>query len=278
MRVATNDTKLFEEREYKLDVQVSDGLHTTTGKVLVKTLTNDKLLRRADSLKLHKQQYIVHTTENRTKAIDTQRPLLTIDWPLNAHNGETFDFRIISELNEKLSINPISGLVYLNASNPLDREEGARFEMVVLIKSRQNAQRYAQTIVQVNVNDINDCAPMFDQNEYTILVSEDAKMADKLIQIKATDLDLGTNGVVRYSLANDAPDFLEINSNDGRLLVKSQPLNDQLVIGREYQFHVVATDQGIYYFTQYYIELLNDHIMFRLAIIEFKSPCPCTNN
>lgn len=244
LRVSTNDTKLLENNEYKLDVQVTDGTHVAHGKVIIKTMNNDKLLRRPNALKLAKLQYVVHTTENRTKTTDTQRPILAIDWPLNANNGETFSFRIVSNISDKLILNPTNGLLYLNPTNPLDREQEAKFEVAVLIKSQQNSQRYVQTIVQINLNDINDCAPTFDQQEYTVQMSQGAKMADKLLQIKATDLDLGSNGIVRYSLGNGAPNFVEINANDGRLLVKSQATNDELTIGREYLFKVVATDQG----------------------------------
>jgi hypothetical protein len=239
--VATNDTNLFNERKYELSVDVNDF----NVKVVIKTLSNDQLLRRPNALKLARHQYIVHTTENRTNFVDTQHPILAIDWPLNALNGETFDFRLSTQLYGKLNINPTNGLVYLNASNPLDREKQPKIDVVVLITSRQDTQRYGQVIIHLILDDINDCAPVFEQDEYRLFLSQDAKLADKLVQIKAFDDDFGTNGIVRYLLANDAPEFVEI-SNDGRLLLKSQPSNEDLSIGYTYSFHVIASDQGIY--------------------------------
>ncbi|KAI6191302.1 hypothetical protein M3Y97_00213900 [Aphelenchoides bicaudatus] len=240
LRVATNDTKSIEEREYKLDVQVSDRTNVAQGKVLIKAVSTDKLLHRSGSLKLAKQQYAIHVTENQT--VNVQRPVLAIDWPLNANTGESFDFQLTTNTNNQLFLDSRNGLLYMNASSPIDRELTPKFDIAVLITSHQSSKRYAQAIVQINVNDINDCEPRFDQPEYTILLPQDAKVADKLLQTKATDLDLGANGIVRYSLANDAPNFVEINLNDGRILMKSQ--EKQLEIGRIYEFHIVASDQG----------------------------------
>jgi protocadherin Fat 1/2/3 len=147
-------------------------------------------------------------------------------------------------LDNQFTLDSTNGLLLLNSSNPLDSEEASRLDLTILITSRQDPKRYAQAMVQVLVDDVNDCAPQFEQQHYTIELPEDAKMADKLLQTKAVDLDLGANGIVRYSLDNDAPDFVEINLNDGRLLVKQQPGEDQLKVGREYLFHITSTDQG----------------------------------
>lgn len=245
LRVSTNDVKQIEEREYKLDVQVSDGDHVSHGQVLIKSMTTDKLLRRPGSLKLSKQQYVIHVIENQTTNVD--RPILAINWPLNANAGETFEFKLTNDVNRHFVLDSSNGLLYLNASNPLDREQYSKFDVSVLVTSRQNIDRYnryAQAIIQINVDDINDCSPQFERVEYPALLSQDAKLADKLLQTKATDMDLAANGIVRYSLEKDAPDFVEINSNDGRLVVKTQPREDQLAVGRVYRFHIVATDQG----------------------------------
>lgn len=243
--VATNDTKLLNERKYELSVQVSSGSSVEYVKVIIKTFSTEQLLRRINALKLAKNQYTVHSTENRTNPANTQHPILAIDWPLNALNGETFEYRLSTQLNGKLHINPSNGLVYLNDSNPFDREEQSKLDATVLVTSRQDKKRYGQLIIHLILDDINDCPPVFEKQKYILSLSQNAKIADKISQIRATDYDFGTNGIVRYSLANDAPEFVEI-SNDGRLLIKSQPSDEDLSIGNTYNFHVIASDQGIY--------------------------------
>jgi len=55
---------------------------------------------------------------------------------------------------------------------------------------------------------------------------------------------LGMSGVVRYSLAGDAPSFLEVNKYDGRVTIASLPPSNQLQLGSMFAFHVIATDKG----------------------------------
>jgi len=57
--------------------------------------------------------------------------------------------------------------------------------------------------VKVVINDINDHAPTFDLPIYSTSVRENQVMGSQVIQVTATDQDLGSNAEVRYALVNN---------------------------------------------------------------------------
>jgi len=54
------------------------------------------------------------------------------------------------------------------------------------------------TDVEVTVQDVNDNAPVFTTLSYQTSVPEDALVGTSVIQVQASDVDLGLNGRVRW--------------------------------------------------------------------------------
>jgi len=61
-----------------------------------------------------------------------------------------------------------------------------------------------EAIVEVTVRDINDHPPIFDLPIYSTKIVEGLQLHREIIQVTASDLDLGSNGEVRYALYNDS--------------------------------------------------------------------------
>ncbi|NXY00180.1 PCDG4 protein, partial [Centropus bengalensis] len=81
----------------------------------------------------------------------------------------------------------------------LDREEASLHELVLRAMDGGEPSRTGTARVRVVVQDANDNAPVFSQEEYTVRVAEDVPVGSTLVTLTASDSDEGTNGHVRYS-------------------------------------------------------------------------------
>ena len=69
----------------------------------------------------------------------------------------------------------------------------------------------SQSILVINIMDINDIAPRFDRQNYVIFASENVVPGTVLANVSASDFDSGMNGRVLYSVVLE-------NSNSQELL------------------------------------------------------------
>ncbi|XP_025919928.1 protocadherin Fat 1-like [Apteryx rowi] len=95
--------------------------------------------------------------------------------------------------------------------------------------------------VTVRLNDINDNPPVFSTLIRTNLsVPENAGLLD-LGLFSATDLDIGVNALISYSLQDDFAGMFHINSSTGKLMTK-QSLDREMM--DSYELKIIATDSG----------------------------------
>lgn len=195
--------------------------------------------------RLAKEIFTLSVQENRTDLKPAELPILSL-WPLNSKFGEIFEFEILNP-HSAFNLDSKSGVLSLNPAFPLDREITPKLQLTILARSLSNflSENYKSltSCIQIEIEDINDCAPLFQQHLYLATVSEEAILGSRLLSVKALDADLGMSGVVRYALdPKDSPSFLEINKYDGRINIISLP--NSLKSGAQFKFHVLATDRG----------------------------------
>ncbi|MEJ1277663.1 hypothetical protein NN561_008580 [Cricetulus griseus] len=82
----------------------------------------------------------------------------------------------------------------------LDREEVAEHELQIEAWDGGSPRRTGRLYVQLRVLDENDNPPVFEQGEYRAAVREDAQPGSEVCRVRATDRDLGPNGLVHYSI------------------------------------------------------------------------------
>ena len=58
--------------------------------------------------------------------------------------------------------------------------------------------------ITINLNDVNNFSPEFAE-DYTLAVSEDTPVGTVLLEVTATDRDLGDKGLARYGIDQDQP-------------------------------------------------------------------------
>ncbi|XP_016072740.1 PREDICTED: protocadherin-16 [Miniopterus natalensis] len=93
-------------------------------------------------------------------------------------------------------LHPSSGA--LSLVRPLDREHRAEHFLTVVASDHGSPPRSATQLLTVSVADVNDEAPAFQQQEYSVLLRENSPPGTSLLTLRATDPDLGANGQVTY--------------------------------------------------------------------------------
>lgn len=92
----------------------------------------------------------------------------------------------------------------------------------------------------MRVNDINDNPPVFSAVIQTRLSAPENEAGLSLGVFAATDLDIGVNAIISYSLQDDFAGTFHINSSTGELTTK-KPLDRESV--DRYELRVIVSRQ-----------------------------------
>lgn len=64
-------------------------------------------------------------------------------------------------------------------------------------------QRSTRVLITVNIQDVNDNAPVFSQSTYTGVIPENTSAGVNVIKITATDADEGQGGSIHYEIIDE---------------------------------------------------------------------------
>ncbi|KFP90660.1 Neural-cadherin, partial [Apaloderma vittatum] len=103
-----------------------------------------------------------------------------------------------------LTPNRRDGSASILVAEPLDYETTKSFLLRVRAQNVAAFPLAAFATVYINVTDVNDNVPFFTSSIYEASVTEGAAIGTFVIQVSATDLDLGQNGEITYSLLHDS--------------------------------------------------------------------------
>ncbi|NXK93814.1 PCDGF protein, partial [Formicarius rufipectus] len=118
-----------------------------------------------------------------------------------------------SRLSYQLTINPFFTLALQESADgsqqpqlvleqALDREKQSSFELMLTALDSGDPVRSGTVQVRVNVTDANDNPPVLSKSVYEARVVENLPAGSLVLQVLATDADVGTNGRVSFSLNN----------------------------------------------------------------------------
>uniref|UniRef100_A0A8B9FVH5 Cadherin domain-containing protein n=1 Tax=Amazona collaria TaxID=241587 RepID=A0A8B9FVH5_9PSIT len=129
----------------------------------------------------------------------------------------------------------------------LDREEKARYILTVRAADAGSPPLTTTQTFTVDISDVNDNAPVFNQTSYTMYVRENNAPTMLVGVVIAADADVGPNAKVTYSLVPTHPteqptcSCISVNSENGDVFVL-QPLDYEQV--RQIEVLVSASDAG----------------------------------
>ncbi|XP_037826241.1 protocadherin-like wing polarity protein stan isoform X1 [Lucilia sericata] len=101
---------------------------------------------------------------------------------------------------DPFSINPQTGAIITNAL--LDRETTSGYLLTVTAKDGGNPSLSDTTDVEISVTDVNDNPPQFKNPLYQASILEDALVGTSVLQVSASDPDIGLNGRIKYLLSD----------------------------------------------------------------------------
>ena len=123
-------------------------------------------------------------------------------------NGTTSKYRLVSGNSlgrfRLVTLDDVSvPFLYLENMMELDREEKAFYQLRISVQDGGTPPLYGYLTINVTIQDYNDNPPLFDHSEYSSSVNETAPAGTSIIQVHATDIDIGANADITYSVIND---------------------------------------------------------------------------
>ncbi|XP_067876522.1 cadherin-23 isoform X3 [Heterodontus francisci] len=232
--------------EYILIVRAVDGGVANNQKTGIATV-NITLLDINDNRPVWKDEpYLVNVVE--MSPVDTDVITVSAFDPDLAENGSVmYD---INPPNPFYQINRTTGKIRTSGA-VLDREttDASDAEMMRKIivsvrdQGRPPLRASSSTIVVVNLLDLNDNDPIFQNLPFTAEVPEDLSVSSSIFQVSVLDPDESSNGFVTYSMQVGMPrlDFV-LNSSTG-LITSTTALDRERI--SEYYLRLIASDAGM---------------------------------
>ncbi|TKS80775.1 Protocadherin Fat 4 [Collichthys lucidus] len=128
---------------------------------------------------------------------------------------------------------------YITIERPLDRE----MQDIYILKVNANDSAWSiSTDVTIVIADVNDNRPVFSDHFYTVVLPETKDKEVFVMQVLATDADIGQNREILYVIEPPSEEFW-VNASSGEIYTK-QPMMLQNSTFDIYQFTVTAFDCG----------------------------------
>ncbi|XP_069388116.1 protocadherin alpha-6-like isoform X21 [Paralichthys olivaceus] len=128
----------------------------------------------------------------------------------------------------------------------LDRETAGSHSLVLTALDGGKPPKSGEINILVKVLDINDNAPVFSQDVYSVMLDENAPIGTTVIQVNATDVDDGPGGEIFFSFSSIVnPRFLklfDINPSTGEITVKGLINFEEK---DKYEIEIQASDKGL---------------------------------
>lgn len=218
-----------EKDHYLLNITATDGTFATRAVVEVKVLdAND------NSPICEKILY----TETIPEDILAGKVVLQVSASdADIRSNAEISYTLHGDGSEKFSLHPSTG--ELKTLAPLDRELEAVYHFTV--KATDAGGRFCQADVILTLEDVNDNAPVFSADPYTITVFENTEPKTFLSRVQATDSDEGKNCQILYSMVTSADGQFSIDEQSG-IISLEKPLDRELQA--VYTLTMKAMDQG----------------------------------
>lgn len=127
----------------------------------------------------------------------------------------------------------------------LDREEKSLYSLLVIATDLGKQPKSGSVLINIQVTDMNDNAPVFKPMNYSVNVPENSDVSVPVVSVTATDKDEGDNARLTYALSSqvsqDIQNTFTVEPATGKIFSRKELDYETKHI---YQFYVVVSDQG----------------------------------
>ncbi|XP_061755530.1 protocadherin alpha-6-like [Nerophis ophidion] len=127
----------------------------------------------------------------------------------------------------------------------LDREAAGSHSLVLTAVDGGTPPKTGELNILIHVLDVNDNAPVFSKDVYSVTLDENAPVGTTVVKVNATDLDEGPNGDVIYSFGNGVSHRLlklfDVNHSSGAITVKGIIDYEEKA---QYEIEILASDKA----------------------------------
>ncbi|XP_043912879.1 cadherin-23 [Protopterus annectens] len=230
--------------EYRLTVTVKDNPDNARNSRKDSDLVIITILDENDNRPIFTQNvYQAEVLENSpagTTVTVLNGPIVALD--IDQGSNAAVMYRLLTTVMDFFNIDRNSGVVSVKPGKVIDREAlgSARLEFTLVAEDIGRLNSTAG--LSIAVLDDNDNAPIFSPPLLTVHLLENSPPGFSVVQVTATDADIGLNGQVTYRIGGGALDKFLIVSTTGIIRVAN------VTVDREergsYELTIIATDRG----------------------------------
>ena len=174
--------------------------------------------------------------------------ITTIDTNLITVSAYDNDIGINSEISYSImpgrdsshfSINSTTGEIFLRDN--FDREIQDLFSITIIATDAGTPPLTGDVNVSINVLDINDNYPIFNQSNYTAVLLENTTVGTEFLTIDSTDIDIDENAEVIYLIVDSFNDTFAIDNITGIISLAGSLDYEQV---EYYEVNITAVDGG----------------------------------
>lgn len=130
---------------------------------------------------------------------------------------------------------------HLKTARQLDREKQSKYQLTAHVQDREHLAWECESQLEIIITDLNDNAPKFSMESYSVALPEDAEIGTLVTKVHATDDDIGANRKIKYSFIDSYKDHFKIASDTG-IITLAKPMDREMKA--VYNLTVQAVDQG----------------------------------
>ena len=224
---------------YEFNVEAANGFDSFTNSTKVKITVNDV----ENNSPIVAVTLLTAPSVDNTAYIEENQPEDYVVAHVTARDndkGENGNFSCESS-DPLFKLEVLQGLGYkISVAGVLDREQVASYDVTVTCTDNGNPPKSATNGFSVNVMDVNDNDPNFEQPLYRATITENNSIDATITTVKATDDDFGANGTVEYMFKR-ADTRLKINNKTGVITAR---INFDRETESYFELSVLAVDHG----------------------------------
>ncbi|XP_023211773.1 fat-like cadherin-related tumor suppressor homolog [Centruroides sculpturatus] len=123
----------------------------------------------------------------------------------------------------------------------MDREQHPRYNLKAHVQDQNRPDWECTSQVEILLGDVNDNAPVFTEEIYSIAVLEDSEVGTLVTKVHATDKDIGYNRKITYSFVDSAHEHFAVDKITGIVQLKKPLDREEKAM---YNLTIQAEDHG----------------------------------